>query len=180
VLGLTLACAQCHDHKFDPISQKDYFQVFAYFNTLGDAGLDGNAGNNSGPSTQKRTVLKTDEEARLRARVASLRHTLTTRDDAILAAWVTEQRTWLADRAKGTVRIPLDRAMELAVAKLSAQGEPRPAGAIDPNVPHASAVKPGGLAAPQPTPPPFNAAASAVPAAPAVPAPAATNAPAQP
>jgi hypothetical protein len=108
VLGLTLACAQCHDHKFDPISQKDYFQVFAYFNTLGDAGLDGNAGNNSGPSTQKRTVLKTDEEARLRARVASLRHTLTTRDDAILAAWVTEQRTWLADRAKGTTLHPIN------------------------------------------------------------------------
>jgi len=76
------------------------------------------------------------------------------------------------------VRIPLDRAVELALAKLSAQGEPRPAGAIDPNVPHASAVKPGGLAAPQPTPPPFNA--PPLPAAPAVPAPAATNAPAQP
>jgi len=83
-----------------------------------------------------------------------------------------------ADRAKGTVRIPLDRAVELALAKLSAQGEPRPAGAIDPNVPHASAVKPGGLAAPQPTPPPFNA--PPLPVAPAVPAPAATNAPAQP
>ena len=83
-----------------------------------------------------------------------------------------------ADRAKGTVRIPLDRAVELALAKLSAQGEPRPAGAIDPNVPHASAVKPGGLAAPQPTPPLFNA--PPLPAAPAVPAPAATNAPAQP
>ncbi len=82
-----------------------------------------------------------------------------------------------ADRAKGTVRIPLDRAMELAVAKLSAQGEPKPAGAIDLTVPHASAVKPGGLAAPQPTPPPFNArpAPAATPAPPA-----ATNAPAQP
>jgi hypothetical protein len=82
-----------------------------------------------------------------------------------------------ADRAKGTVRIPLERAMELAVAELSAQGEPKPAGAIDPNVPHASAVKPGGLAAPQPTPPPFNA--PPVPIAPPS-APAATNAPAQP
>lgn len=82
-----------------------------------------------------------------------------------------------ADRAKGTVRIPLDRAMELAVARLSAQGEPRPAGAIDPNVPHASAVKPGGLAAPQPTPPPFNAAASAVPVS-ASPSPATASPPA--
>ena len=38
VLGLTLACAQCHDHKFDPIKQRDYYGLFAYFNTLSDKG----------------------------------------------------------------------------------------------------------------------------------------------
>jgi cbb3-type cytochrome oxidase subunit 3 len=79
-----------------------------------------------------------------------------------------------ADQAKGTVRIPLDRAMELAVAKLAAQGEPRPAYPVDPNVPLGSAVKPGGLAAAQPTPPPFNAPAAPAPAVPpAAPEPAA-------
>ena len=67
-----------------------------------------------------------------------------------------------ADRAKGTVRIPLDRAMELTVAKLATQGEPRPAYPVDPNVPLGSAVKPGGLAAAQPTPPPFNVPAPAI------------------
>ena len=76
-----------------------------------------------------------------------------------------------ADRAKGTVRIPLDRAMELTVAKLATQGEPRPAYPVDPNVPLGSAVKPGGLAAAQPTPPPFNAPAPTAPAAPATEAP---------
>ncbi len=31
-LGTTLECAQCHDHKYDPFTQKDYYQIFAYFN----------------------------------------------------------------------------------------------------------------------------------------------------
>ena len=70
-----------------------------------------------------------------------------------------------ADQAKGLVRVPLDRAMELTATKLAAQGEPRPAYPIDPNVPLGSAVKPGGLAIPQPTPPPFNAPPAPQPAA---------------
>jgi hypothetical protein len=44
-MGLTLGCARCHDHKYDPISQKDYYRFFAFFNTIAEKGLDGQKGN---------------------------------------------------------------------------------------------------------------------------------------
>lgn len=38
IMGLTLECAKCHDHKYDPISQKDYFSLFAFFNNVDEPG----------------------------------------------------------------------------------------------------------------------------------------------
>lgn len=38
-LGLTFECAKCHDHKYDPISQKEYFQLYGYFNSVDEKGL---------------------------------------------------------------------------------------------------------------------------------------------
>jgi hypothetical protein len=38
-MGLTLECSRCHDHKYDPITQKEYYQLFAFFNNIDEAGL---------------------------------------------------------------------------------------------------------------------------------------------
>lgn len=44
-LGLTMGCARCHDHKYDPIKQNDFYRFFAFFNTVPERGLDGYEGN---------------------------------------------------------------------------------------------------------------------------------------
>jgi hypothetical protein len=41
LLGLTVECAQCHDHKYDPFAQKDYYSLFAFFNNTKEIGYEG-------------------------------------------------------------------------------------------------------------------------------------------
>jgi hypothetical protein len=42
-LGLTAGCAACHDHKFDPLTQREFYQMFSYFFSLTERAMDGNA-----------------------------------------------------------------------------------------------------------------------------------------
>ena len=44
-LGLTVGCARCHDHKFDPITQKEFYQFYAYFNSIAESGIGQKTGN---------------------------------------------------------------------------------------------------------------------------------------
>lgn len=48
-LGLTANCASCHDHKFDPITQKDFYAMSAFFRNTTQGGLDGNIKTGNGP-----------------------------------------------------------------------------------------------------------------------------------
>lgn len=76
-LGLTLTCARCHTHKYDPITQREYYSLYAFFNQLDEPVMDGNKPNPDPflklPSTEQRDRLdwlrqKTPEaETRLRA-----------------------------------------------------------------------------------------------------------------
>lgn len=48
-LGLTMNCSQCHDHKFDPITQRDYYSMAAFFRNTTQGGSDGNVKDGKGP-----------------------------------------------------------------------------------------------------------------------------------
>jgi hypothetical protein len=48
-LGMTVRCAQCHDHKYDPIKQKDFYQILAYFNRAREADIDAPVPGEIGP-----------------------------------------------------------------------------------------------------------------------------------
>ncbi|MFT5528223.1 MAG: hypothetical protein ACI9HK_006212, partial [Pirellulaceae bacterium] len=43
LLGVSLTCARCHTHKYDPIPQKEYYQLFAFFNSTSENAMDGNS-----------------------------------------------------------------------------------------------------------------------------------------
>ncbi|GAB3011427.1 hypothetical protein GCM10027284_33480 [Cyclobacterium sediminis] len=59
ILGMTMECAQCHDHKYDPISQKDYYNLYAFFNNTPEKGFEGGAGS---PVRAKSPLMWVDAE----------------------------------------------------------------------------------------------------------------------
>ncbi|MEO6725044.1 MAG: DUF1553 domain-containing protein [Blastocatellia bacterium] len=61
-MGLTVACARCHNHKYDPITQKEYYQLSAYFNSIDEDGHSFDQGNSppviAAPTRQQQQELK--------------------------------------------------------------------------------------------------------------------------
>jgi hypothetical protein len=60
LLGVTIECAHCHDHKYDPFSQKEYYSLFAFFNQVKEPGIQSTVG---GPETYaKRPLMQITNE----------------------------------------------------------------------------------------------------------------------
>lgn len=62
LLALTVECAQCHDHKYDPISQRDYYSMFGFFNTSKEQGFEGDVSISKPAKTPVMTL--TDKEVK--------------------------------------------------------------------------------------------------------------------
>ena len=95
-LGLTLGCAQCHSHKFDPITQRDYYRFSAFFNSINE---DGQAGSRATPHLKYRSpyVDRAVEEAqqvvdRRQAKEAAVRENAEQEFEAWLSAQIDNVR----------------------------------------------------------------------------------------
>ena len=70
-MGLTMGCAQCHTHKYDPITQREYYSFYAFFNQTQDADR-----NDEQPLLEVWTKAQEEQKSQLRAKVASLEEKL--------------------------------------------------------------------------------------------------------
>jgi hypothetical protein len=84
-LGLTIGCARCHSHKFDPVTQEDYYRLFAFFNNVPENGRAIKYGN-SPPFIKAPTRDQQQELGRLQARLAGLQRQVREREPEIESA----------------------------------------------------------------------------------------------
>ena len=90
-MGLTMGCARCHDHKYDPIAQKDYYRFFAFFNTIAEKGLDGKTGN-AAPILEMPTAEQASQAAWLQQSIAEHEAALPDKEtQPLLDAWQKER-----------------------------------------------------------------------------------------
>jgi hypothetical protein len=96
-MGLTLACAQCHDHKYDPLSQRDYYSFYAFFNNIMERDSDFG---NPRPTIPVPNPDQQPKLADLRARIDALKQQLDRADSLTDGAQKVWERKALAQLGK--------------------------------------------------------------------------------
>ncbi|MGY8768670.1 MAG: DUF1553 domain-containing protein [Pirellulales bacterium] len=92
-LGMSLECAQCHDHKYDPFSQKEYYGLFAFFNQTSDPGMQSRKGNQT-PTVNVPNAERDTKVASLKTQQAEIDKKIKSRKTEAtdeLAKWIVSQ-----------------------------------------------------------------------------------------
>lgn len=105
-LGLTANCASCHDHKFDPITQKDFYAMSAFFRNTTQGGLDGNVKDGRGPVI---TVITDENDAKrwdaLPELIKAAKASIETRKKDV----VPDYEKWVAGVKAEDFKVPADK-----------------------------------------------------------------------
>jgi len=107
LMGLSTGCAKCHDHKYDPLTQKDYYAMFAFFNNIDGSALDSNS-DKWAPITRVASPEQTAKLERLKQKETAVRAKITaalakvkynSADDKEPAEAVRVDYVWIDDSA---------------------------------------------------------------------------------
>lgn len=115
LLGVSLSCARCHDHKFDPFTQREYYEFFAFFNNLNEQGEAGRVGN-AEPTIKAPTAEQVSRQVAFGKQLKSLDESLQQRLAAAtqsISEWEPKLRELYSSAALAPVPIlhwPLDEA----------------------------------------------------------------------
>ena len=116
-MGLTAGCAVCHDHKFDPLSQTEFYRLYGYFYNFAENEMDGNALLPAGPTVDAPTAEQTAQLTMFAADLSKLSRELEARRNELAGKQVEWEKAILAGivdlpsaPADTVVYLPLDEA----------------------------------------------------------------------
>lgn len=92
-LGVTLGCAECHDHKYDPFATREFYRMEAFFADINEKGLYG-GGTDWGPSMRVPTGVQREELARIDADIARTKAQISTIDPRVTNAYRVTLEAW--------------------------------------------------------------------------------------
>lgn len=110
ILGITIECAQCHDHKYDPFSQKDYYSMLAFFNNTKEKGFEGDVSQSQPAKNPVLTITAEDRKHLLSYINAKDTNALTV---SVMGERDTLRKTYLLNR--GVYDQPADEVQPTAV-----------------------------------------------------------------
>ena len=115
-LGLTMGCARCHDHKYDPISQREFYEFYAFFNNVADKGFYNEARGNVGPTVSVVSPERQRQLADLTRRIEDLKQQIQASEPNV-AEMAKTFESWRSDRLSNEKHNPPNPAFRFTGVK---------------------------------------------------------------